>query len=102
MDLLEEEDPMNVRYLRALRAVLLLILVCVAAVPAPTAASTRLAPAAFDCSNVTGVPYVECQALVALYNSTNGAGWTHQDGWLATTTPCAWYGVTCAAGHVTL
>jgi len=34
------------------------------------------ANAACDCTNtvVTGVPQVECEALIALYNSTNGAG----------------------------
>ena len=43
---------------------------------------------------------VECQALVALYTSTNGPGWTNKSGWLATDTPCSWYGVSCNAGHV--
>ena len=38
--------------------------------------------------------------MVSLYQSTNGPGWTHQDGWLATNTPCSWYGVACEAGHV--
>ena len=32
--------------------------------------------------------------------STNGLGWQHQEGWLATNTPCSWYGVSCEAGHV--
>ena len=52
------------------------------------------------CDSVTEIPLLECQALVALYNSTNGAGWTNRNGWLATNTPCSWYGVSCSAGHV--
>jgi hypothetical protein len=39
-------------------------------------------------------------ALVALYNSTNGPGWANKSGWLATNTPCSWYGVGCFGGHV--
>ena len=49
----------------------------------------------FDCGTVTEIPQAECQALVALYDSTGGAGWLHRDGWLVSNTPCSWYGVTC-------
>lgn len=58
-------------------------------------------PEAFSCATATGVPQVECEALVALYNSTNGAGWTNATDWLVTNTPCSWYGVVCSGGHVT-
>lgn len=54
----------------------------------------------FDCSSVTDVPQVECEALVALYNSTNGAGWTNNTNWLQTTTVGDWYGVGVVQGHV--
>ena len=58
-------------------------------------------PAPFTgCANQTEIPKAECDALVALYNSTNGAGWTNHTGWLQTDTPCSWYGVYCGAGHV--
>jgi hypothetical protein len=30
---------------------------------------------AFDCATVTDAPKSECEALVAVYESTNGAGW---------------------------
>jgi len=53
------------------------------------------------CHSVTQIPQAECQALVALYNSTNGTNWNHNDGWLQTNTPCSWYGVKCQAPHVT-
>ncbi len=42
-----------------------------------------------------------CEALVALYTSTNGAGWRDNDDWLMTSTPCSWYGVACSGGQVT-
>ncbi len=50
----------------------------------------------FSCSSVTEIPVTECQELVTLYNSTNGANWTNNTGWLSTNTPCSWYGITCS------
>jgi photosystem II stability/assembly factor-like uncharacterized protein len=55
----------------------------------------------FYCSDVTEIPTHECEALKALYYSTNGTAWDTQNEWLETTTPCSWYGVTCDAGSVT-
>jgi len=55
----------------------------------------------FDCSTATGIPQTECEALVALYNSTNGDGWTNHSNWLTTNTPCSWYGVICESDRVT-
>ena len=55
----------------------------------------------FSCDDVTEIPQAECEALVALYNSTDGTNWSNNSGWLDTNTPCDWYGVTCGAGHVT-
>jgi Leucine-rich repeat (LRR) protein len=55
----------------------------------------------FSCTNVTEIPKVECEALVALYDSTNGPGWTANTGWKVTDTPCGWFGVACNEGHVT-
>ncbi len=40
-------------------------------------------------------------ALVALYNATNGAGWTNRSGWL-TTYVNDWYGVAVSGGRVTV
>jgi len=54
----------------------------------------------FDCVSVNQIPLVECEALVALYNSTNGPGWDDNRGWLATVVPCSWSGIECAGGHV--
>jgi len=53
-----------------------------------------------NCSAITGMPQIECEALVALYDSTNGANWTTKTGWKQTTTPCSWYGVICIGGRV--
>jgi len=47
----------------------------------------------FSCSTVTDVPQIECEALVALYSSTNGAGWTNNTNWLLTSTVNDWFGV---------
>ena len=59
-------------------------------------------PATFDCTAVTEIPQQECEALVALYDSTDGANWYTNADWVKSATPCSWYGVTCgAAGHVT-
>lgn len=64
----------------------------------PTPTPTSGAGGTFtSCADVTEIPQAECQALVDLYNSTNGPGWTPHPGWLQTTTPCGWYGVRCNA-----
>ena len=54
----------------------------------------------FSCASVAQIPQAECDALVALYTSAGGANWTAKSGWLSTTTPCSWSGLTCVAGHV--
>jgi len=59
------------------------------------------AQAAYDCTIQTEIPVVECEALVNLYTNTTGSSWSNSSGWLATTTPCSWFGVTCSSGHVT-
>ena len=47
------------------------------------------------------VPQNERDALVALYNSTDGASWTDNTGWLgAAGTECDWYRITCSGGSV--
>lgn len=58
--------------------------------------------ASFTCTNGIGIPKSECQALVDLYNQTNGSAWTNKAGWLTPAiSPCFWHGVTCSSGHVT-
>jgi hypothetical protein len=47
------------------------------------------------------VPQIEREALVALYNSTDGANWTDNTGWLGEVgTECSWFGVICLSGSV--
>ena len=47
-------------------------------------------------------PPLERDVLIALYNSTGGADWTNNAGWLgAAGTECDWYGITCSNGSVT-
>lgn len=57
---------------------------------------------AFSCANVSQIPRAECQALVDLYLSADSTHWTNSTGWLATNTPCSWFGVGCDNGHVIL
>ncbi len=69
----------------------------------PWTAPTALAQAFTGCANPadqTALPEAECDALVALYTSTDGANWADNTGWLATNTPCAWFGVVCVSGSV--
>lgn len=49
------------------------------------------------------IPQQERDALIVLYNGTNGPGWTNRTGWLgAAGSECTWYGVTCDAGGSTV
>ncbi len=66
-----------------------------------SAAALWLTPAyaATDCT-AADVPQADCEALVALYTSTNGTSWSTQTGWLQDDTVCDWYGVNCKAGRV--
>ena len=57
------------------------------------------APAlAYSC---TGIPDEECNALHALYESTNGDGWYDNTNWLSSSPAGTWYGITIGDGHVT-
>jgi hypothetical protein len=51
---------------------------------------------ATDCNQVTEIPVSECQSLLELYNSTDGANWIAKEGWNETNTPCNWYGIDCS------
>lgn len=53
------------------------------------------------CDDVSEIPQAECRSLALLYHRTNGSEWSNNDGWIHTTTPCTWQGITCSAGHVT-
>ncbi|MCE5209169.1 MAG: hypothetical protein LLG42_12775 [Chloroflexi bacterium] len=59
-----------------------------------------LAGAFTDCASGTEIPQSECEALVALYYATDGENWINSTDWLATDTPCSWYGVSCTDGYV--
>jgi hypothetical protein len=80
----------------------LLVLAALFAAPdTVSAVGTQLRVAGFDCSAVSQITLADCNALVDLYASTSGAGWTDNTNWLVTTTPCTtWYGVDCSGGRV--
>ena len=85
-----------------LTAVLLLSMVAAfGAGPIDANAAPAAQGTTFDCRTVTQIPQKECQALVSLYNDTDGAHWFTSTGWLQNTAACSWYGVTCGEGHVT-
>jgi Leucine-rich repeat (LRR) protein len=72
---------------------------------APGAANSDVT-ADFSCSNVTEISQIECEALVALYDSTGDTNWgnpyeQYYINWLKTNTPSDWLGVTVEGGHVT-
>lgn len=67
----------------------------------PDWAQTQIAPFT-GCVNVIAIPTGECEALVALYNSTNGLGWTDHANWLENNQPGTWFGVYVVGGHVSL
>src|ERR1700729_1758147 len=60
---------------------------------------------AFFFRSIGGVAQVvntsDSLALVDLYNSTAGAGWTNHTNWLTTASVSGWYGVTTLNGRVT-
>ncbi len=80
-------------YLIVLGAAFLLACLLVSSQALANTAHDPAAPATIDCSGVTWIPLVECQAIVAVNNGL-GIG---QDG----NNPCTWTGVTCSGGHIT-
>ena len=70
--------------------------------PSPeVTALTQQQVQSFDCALVMDVPKSECEALVALYASTNGAGWKNRTNWLQSNHAGNWYGVGRIDGHIT-
>ncbi len=64
--------------------------------------AVSVAHAATDCGAVTKISQIECESLLQLYQSTNGAKWRHNEGWNVTNTPCGWFGGVCENNGVTL
>ncbi len=67
---------------------------------APDILATEAQFDAQSATNETGIPPIEYQVLVTLYNQTGGSDWQDSTGWLADATPCSWFGVTCSGGSV--
>lgn len=75
-----------------------------APVPSTYDADTAFTQVSSTCAETTVIPIRECEALVALYQQTDGANWRNNTHWLQRTSPaspCDWVGVRCAGGHVT-
>lgn len=48
------------------------------------------------------IPVAHCEALVELYESTNGPNWntdSNEGAWNSQTDPCEWEGISCASGN---
>ncbi|MFV2073390.1 MAG: fibronectin type III domain-containing protein [Thermoanaerobaculales bacterium] len=55
-----------------------------------------IAVAAASAPALAAIPSSERQALIDVYNSTNGSAWKNSTGWLGVAgTECDWYGVAC-------
>jgi Leucine-rich repeat (LRR) protein len=63
--------------------------------------ATSVTQAATDCNAVTEISPAECESLLELYHSTDGANWKNNEGWNVTNTPCSWYGIRCENYGVT-
>ncbi len=55
----------------------------------------------YNCANQSVISFVECQALVDLYISTNGSERNNNSYWLVVNNPCKWYGVSCSSSFST-
>ena len=74
----------------------------------PTPKVTEIAKEADSfCASVVEIPLDECNALVAVYNHTDGnhwimnnEDWVGKDDWLENNKPCSWAGIVCSDGHV--
>ena len=92
---MQQEETMKSRMARFADAAIIVLLALSMLTPA-----VKAAPHDFSCADVTEIPQVECQALVALYNDTGGSSWINHSNWLITNTPSTWYGVTVESGYV--
>ncbi|MBN1351134.1 hypothetical protein JXJ21_17065 [candidate division KSB1 bacterium] len=66
-----------------------------------TTASLNAGEISSDNSNTEMTLLDDRAALVALYNSTDGDNWNHNDNWLSSNPIDTWYGVTVSGGRVT-
>jgi len=55
------------------------------------------------CTLIADVPVAESDALLALYNNTDGANWAENTNWTVGD-PCtnSWFGVTCNGGNTSV
>ena len=44
---------------------------------------------------------VDCQSLESAYFETDGASWIQNEGWLASSDPCDWHGISCHNEEIT-
>ncbi len=83
-----------------LRRLVRLLSLMVVLVVSRSHAGPASAEPSFACDAVTEIPQLECEALVTFYQATGGDGWLYNSGWLVTSTPCSWYGISCVSDRV--
>jgi len=69
-------------------------------IPEQPAVSQATKSPANLCKGINEIPETECQSLIELYETTNGAKWKNKKNWLKTKQPCQWFGITCVNNHV--
>lgn len=93
-------EPQRYRWL--LVQTLLLLSSCIAASlqQLPASAPPVMSTVQPFCASVLSISHAECEALVMLYENTDGPHWKTKNDWLTNIQPCAWAGVTCVEGRI--
>jgi len=99
MSLMELENDMKIRRSLELGFGLLLVVILLVSVKPPSVLA-KPQSAEFDCTTQSSIPTDQCEALVAIYQSTGGENWLNVSGWLDAPDPCQWYGVACSEGTI--
>jgi len=60
-----------------------------------TGISGQMTREPFSCAKVFDISQPACEALVALFQSTDGPNWNNNAGWLVNNQACTWYGINC-------
>ena len=55
-----------------------------------------------NCALLSDVSQLECEAVLALYASTDGPNWITNTGWMKTSTICQWHGIVCRDNRIVM
>lgn len=93
--------PIISKHMRIVLAIMLTIvlLLFIAVLLQPRAlllAGAALKTTTVTCADISEVSSEECDALKALYDSTDGKEWLFAKNWFQSPEPCTWFGVICS------